>query len=253
MPTSPVIDEMASMKEDVKRAVEDAVAAVILLAWPYISEDFSWDAYPDLDSKVNKIMSGLSDEVRMQIRRKAKKALAEEGMEELYDDAIAFAEKEIDGQTMLYRLDMHATHLKDVLAGWLAVAAVSSLTQVETRVNLMAHLPNPALSPLWRKAGLPVLKWGRGYIRSAVDGMTLIGQDAINRSYQWSVVERFKKDDGIIGYRTVRNSSFDCPYCDELGKEVWPLDVVVLPYHARCVCSAVPVRRSDMDELEESL
>ena len=42
--------------------------------------------------------------------------------------------------------------------------------------------------------------------------------------------------DGAIGYRTFRQSNYDCPLCDSLTKQIWPIDEEVLPAHPRCVC-----------------
>ena len=46
---------------------------------------------------------------------------------------------------------------------------------------------------------------------------------------------------GAIGYRVHRGSTYYCPSCDELTKTIWPVDILVLPNHTRCMCFMTPV------------
>lgn len=82
--------------------------------------------------------------------------------------------------------------------------------------------------------------------------MTVIGQDLINRSYQYARLEQFRKQ-GITHYRTVRGSTYHCPLCDEMAKLIWPVEEVVLPYHPRCVCIPVRVYKEREEEYKRLL
>lgn len=235
-----VIDAMASVKGDVKKRVDAAVAAILLMAWPYAREGFSFEDFPELDEKVNKVLQSLSDGNLADAERMVKALLDELGLGDWEDEAIGYAEREIDGQNAIWRLDMHASHLKDLLAGWLAVAAAQGLSMTQTRLLMNTYGGNPWLSKKWRESGLGKMGWGRGYQTDVAAAMTVIGQDLINRSYQYARLEQFKRQ-GITHYRTVRGSTYHCPFCDEMAKRIWPVEEVVLPYHPRCVCFPVPV------------
>lgn len=236
----PVLREMAAARADVRRRLEAAISAIIQLVWAYRSAPFNWEDHPDLDREVNLILQQLSNGILEDTEARAKAALEEIGLAEYEDAALEYAKQEIDGEDTLFRLDMHATHLKDLLAGWLAVAATSKLSSLQTRALIFPYLGNPEGSKLWRDAGLGHLGWGKGYPANVENGLTVIAQDLINRAYQFATLEKYKKTEAI-GYRTERRSGYFCPVCDELTKRIWPLDEIVLPAHPRCVCVAIPV------------
>ena len=242
---APVIEQMARVKGDVRKRILAAVSAVLALAWEYRSEEFDWAEHPDLEAEADAILREMSDGISKDLERRAALVLEQVELMQWEEDAIAYAEREIDGHDMLWRLDMQASHLKELLAMWLGVAAFCALERGITTTQVMTYLGAPALSPYWRKAEKPMLKWGRGYARDVSAGCTLIGQDMINTAYQFAWVHHLESI-GAIGYRTVRGSNYDCPICEEMKERIWPIDVIVLPYHPRCVCQAVPVYKDEL-------
>lgn len=236
----PVLKEMASAREDVRRRLDAAIAAILQLAWAYRSTQFRWEDYPELEEEVNAILRDMSDGILEDIEGRTRDALAKIGLTEYADEAWEYASGEIEGEDAQFRLDMHGTHLKDLLAGWLIAASASKLSSIQTRALVMPYLGNPEASKVWRGAGLGHLGWGKGYAANILNALTVIAQDLINRSYQKATLESFI-DKGAIGYRTERRSSYICPLCDSLTQRVWPLDTQVLPAHPRCVCVAIPV------------
>ena len=235
-----VIDAMASVKGDVKKRTDEAVAAILLLAWRYRHARFSFDDYTELDERVNKILRDLSDGNIADAEKRAKALLESLGLEEWDDDALGYAEREIDGENALWRLDMQASHLKEILAGWIAVAAAQDLTMTQLRLLMNTYGGMPWLSKKWRDSGLGKIGWGSGYQTDTTSAMTVIGQDLINRSYQYAKLKELKGQ-GVTHYRTIRGSNYDCPLCDEMMEKIWPIEQIVLPYHPRCVCIPVPV------------
>lgn len=247
-----LIDAMASVRPDVRKRMDAAVAAILALAWEYRGEGFSFGAHADIDAQVNRILATMSDGILADVEARAKRLLEDVELEEYEEEALEYAERKMDGEDALFRLDMHASHLKELLAGWLVVAGVAGLTQRQTMRNLYTFLGNPTASKDWKDAGLGVPRWGTGYARNVLNGMTVIGQDHINRTYQFARIQDFKAQ-GAIGYRTVRNSGYDCPFCDEMTQKIWPLDETVLPYHPRCVCLPVPVFPEDAPIIDSGL
>ena len=231
MANEAVINQMAAVKGDVQKETDAALTALVALVWPFRSPDFRWEDYPELEDKANEILRGLSDAINADMKARAASAIAEMALEEFEEGALEYAESDIAGESPLFRLDMQGSHLKDLFALWIALYAASKITSAMARLSFYSFMDTPAAR---------TLKWGRGYATNVRTGYALIAQDFINRAFQYARVQEFKKD-GAIGYRTIRNSSYDCPFCDEMGEQIWPLDVIVLPYHPRCVCSAVPV------------
>lgn len=241
MPDSDIlIDEMAKVKGDSKKRTAEAVIAIIALAYAYRKEGFAFEDYPALNEKVNRILRDLSDNNLADAERRAKKVLEDIEMTGWENESFIWAEREVAGENTLYRYDMQASHLKEVIALWIGIAAVYGYSKYEIRREVLAHGGMPQLSPLWPGDRKLVFKWGKGYQRNIVNGLAVIGQDLVNAVYQYAKVQSFKEQ-GAIGYRTRRNSSYHCPFCDEMTHRIWPLDAVVLPYHPRCVCIPEPV------------
>lgn len=239
MANEKLIEQMSGVKSDVRKRMDMAAAQVLAILWKYRS-DFNISDSPDLDKQVNKILADMSDGNLADAEYRVRKLLEEDNLGDFIEDALNYAEQPINGEDVLFRLDMHASHFKELILGWLAVAAATGLGINNTRTNIMAYIGNPEISSDWRKTGRRLSGWGKGYQSNILNAITVVEQDHINRAYQYSVVQRFKRQ-GAIGYRTVRNSGYDCPLCDEMTENIWPLDQIVLPYHTRCVCVAVPV------------
>ena len=245
MPREDAIDQMSRVKRDARERMDAAVAAIIALCWDYRSPDFSFSDHLALLREVNKILAEMSDGILSDSEKRAVKALAEAELQDYQDDAVSYAEGEIRGENALFRLDRQADHLRDLLTGWLAVAAVAGLTKSQTERKFWTYIGNPSASKEWRDAGLSNPKWGSGFQINVLDGIVVIGQDLINRAFQFARIGSFR-DGGAVGYRTVRQSNYDCPYCDDMCEKIWPIDYVALPYHPRCVCKAVPIYADEL-------
>ena len=241
-----VIDAMSSVKGDVKARTDKAIATILLIAFAYRREGFSFDDFPELNDEVNRILQALSDGNLEDAEKRAKALLESLGLEDWADESLEYAEREIGGENALWRLDLHASHLKELLAGWIAVAAVQGLSLQQTRLLISTYGASPYLSKKWRDSGLGKPGWGSGYQTDVVAAMTVVGQDLINRSYQFSKLSQMREQ-GVTHYRTIRGSYYDCPLCDEMTERIWPIETVVLPYHARCVCIPVPVSSSESE------
>ena len=241
MPKDDAIDQMSRVKQDVRARMDAAVAAIVALCWDYRSPDFSFSDHLALLRQVNKILSEMSDGILSDSEKRAVKALAEAELQDYEDDAIEYAEGEINGEDTLFRLDRQADHLRDLIAGWLAVAAFVGLSKSKMIQNFWTFLGNVSASKDWRESGRKVPSWGKGFPIDILTGMTVIGQDLINRAFQYARIKSFQIA-GAIGYRTIRQSSYICPLCDEMCERIWTFeDRIPLPYHPRCVCKAVPV------------
>ena len=234
------IDQMSRVRQDARARMAVAIAAIFDLCWDFRAEDFSFSGHMALQRDVNKLLSEMSDNILSDSERRAALALAEAGLQEYEDEALEFAEGERDGEDVLFRLDRQGDHLKDLITGWLIVAAYLGLTKEKTIQDFWTYLGNVGASKEWREAGLKVPNWGKGYQLDVLGGVTLIGQDMINQAFQYARIESFKST-GAVGYRTIRQSNYNCPYCDEMCKKIFRFDELELPYHPRCVCKAVPV------------
>lgn len=233
-----LLKEAAAFKKDASKEFDKAVKELIALAWETgaVSENFLWESDPVLDDKANAILRRLSESLAEKAKARAKEAIMEELDFFNFDEAWAEVEGE-DYDSLLFRFDMQGSHLKDLLAIWIAIAAVHRIGKSELRILVSRYINNPYASPLW--SGLPsdAIRWGRGYSRNILEQIAIIGQNAIlgaARYAEW--MDAFEK--GAQYYIRRRGSSYDCDVCDDLANTPIPIDVPFEIPHSRCCCFA---------------
>lgn len=240
------VDGLASFKAKAKKRLDDTLSALLVILWPYREDGFAWGDHTDIETEVNNTLVAMDDALLSDMDDILSDILEDEGLKDYEDEAIMWAAREIEGEDARFRLDRHADHLKDLLALWIGIAATKSMSAAEIKTQILTYGGMPQLSPLWDGPRTPIFDWGKGYQRNLVNAITVIGQDYINGGYQYARIQEFKEDETIIGYRTVRNSTFHCPFCDDMTQHVWPLDEVKLPWHPRCCCVAIPVYEDEL-------
>ena len=246
-----VIDEMAKAKGDVERRLRKAIPEIIreCLAFSYLGKTFTFDV-SDLSDRVNERLISLSDEILSDIEERAKMAIKYADEEDDEEDILLYIKRPIGEEDIVKRLDKHCSTLRYFLEGWVAIGMVNKLKEYELTNQILSYIDNPLASPLWQEAlnagylstaiQTGGYSYGKGNQRNVLSALTEIERYAINEAFQYGSILRYKKM-GAIGYRTHRNSSYDCPECDELTRHIWPLDVIVLPAHPHCVCFSTPV------------
>lgn len=247
-----VIEEMSKAKSDVERRLRICIPEIIreCSAFGYLGKNFTFDV-SNLSGKVNQRLISLSDEILSDIEERARKASEYAEEEDEWTPLILpYITRQIGEEDMVQRLDKHCSTLRYFLEGWIAIGMVNKLQEYELTNNIFAYLDNPFASPLWQDAfnagylsnairsGSYI--YGKGNQRNVLSALTEIERYAINEAFQYGRILHYGKT-GAIGYRTHRASSFPCDHCDELTMQVWPLDVIVLPAHPRCVCYSTPV------------
>lgn len=231
---------IANAGRAVRSRMRESVYDILDLVWQERSDKFAFADNPEVDAEVNRILQRLSDGFLEDARNDARNLLKSLEYDDWMDESIEDAEAEIDGETAQFRFDMQASHLKELLQGWIVVAAVYGLSKWQVWTNLNAYIANPMASELWRGAGLGALKWGRGYAHNIIKDVQRLERDFINRAYlQAKLYDMAEK--GAIGYTIHRGSTFDCPLCDSYTGKVWPLDAEILPLHPNCCCWMEPV------------
>ena len=249
-----VIAEMAKAKTDVEKRLRIYIPEIIreCRAFSYLGKYFTFDYEAELDDAVNARLIALSDAILEDIEERARRAVEYAEAEEDEDAILFYIKRPIDGQDIIQRLDKHCSTLRYFLEGWIAIGMANKLQDYEITNQILSHIDNPFASPLWQEAfnagylstaiRSQGYTFGKGNQRNVLNALTEIERYAINEAFQYGKILGYGKK-GAIGYRTHRNSSFDCPYCDELTTHIWPLDEIVLPAHPRCVCYSTPVYR----------
>lgn len=228
-----IIGEVAAYKTDSRRLFENAVEALIALAFRYhhLGVNFLWDSDPVLERECNRILRDLSEGEREAAKKRASALIEEEGWDE---DAFEMSDKEGE-DSLLWRFDMAGSHLRELLEIWLAIAFVEGMTQAYLKICVLRYLGNPFAAPMWSRLPRSLIRWGAGYQKDIAAQFALIGQDAIVnavRLAEW--LDAAEK--GATYYIRRRGSNYDCPECDAACGVPIPMDVPFEESHARCMC-----------------
>ena len=249
-----VIAEMAKAKTDVDKRLRIYIPEIIkeCMAFSYLGKYFTFDYEAELNDTINAKLVALSDAILEDIEERARKAIEYAEAEEDEDTILFYIKRPIEDQDIVQRLDKHCSTLRYFLEGWIAIGLYNNIKEHDLTQQILSYIDNPFASPLWQEAfnagylstaiRSQGYTFGKGNQRNVLNALTEIERYAINEAYQYGKILGYGKK-GAIGYRTHRNSSFDCPYCDELTTHIWPLDEIVLPAHPRCVCYSTPVYR----------
>lgn len=246
-----VIEEMAKAGRDVERRLRVYIPEIIreCEAFAYLGKYFTFDYTAELDDNVNARLIALSDAIMEDIESRARMAIEYAEAEEDEDAILFYIRRPIEEQDIVQRLDKHCSTLRHFLEGWIAIGMVNKINEYELTNIILSYIDNPLASPLWQEA------FNGGYLSASIRGDYLFGKGnqknvlsalseieryAINEAFQYGRILGYGKK-GAIGYRTHRASNYPCEACDELTRHIWPLDIIVLPEHPRCVCFSTPV------------
>lgn len=229
----------ARFSTDAEKAFERALSELISLAYDYaeMGDRFLWELDPELDDEANAILRGLSDECREKAVARLREVLYDEGLGDYFDEADedASGDGNDGGWTMLGALDLEGSHMKEMTEIWIAIAFAEGMTQTYLKTSILKYLRNPFLSPLWKDLPRDLLKWGRGYQKDVLGGITVIGQDYIisgARHAEWMG----ERDGGATYYIRRRGSGYMCTECDSMCGYPIPIDTPFEYVHPRCMC-----------------
>lgn len=239
-----VVKALAAAGSGVEERMRETVEQILSLVWDVRSDSFTFADNPDVDAEVNRILAMMDDGMMEDAVKAAKALLKSIEMGDWEDDAVEFAERGISNETPLFWMDMQATHLKELLQGWIVVAAVYGMTREMVWRNLRTFLGNPFAAKMWRGAGQQIPHWGKGYMSNLIDAYRRLIRDFISRAYRYAELRDFERD-GATGYTIHRGSTFDCPVCDSYTGRVYPINEVILPIHVNCMCYTEPVYGGD--------
>lgn len=228
-----------------KKAVQDAVAEILALVYPYqpfVEGEFRFEDFPDLDEKVNAILRGLSDKGMEIMRQRMRDAIALLGGDyESYEDIVTEIENEGDG--VLWAFDLHSSNLKRLLEGWITVAFAQKIILPNLLPVVVGSMDAPQDAPLWKEGIREHLidpneyRFGKGYQRNIPNAMKVLIVYVVTKVFMRSQ-QRMERLNGAAYYIRRRGSRYDCPECDALCGYPIPIDVPFEPTHPNCVCWA---------------
>lgn len=248
------LKEMAKVTLFVQTKVEDAIKEILRLAEPYkdTAGTFTFAAEPELDTKVNSVLIALSDDCRNRAESASRAAL--DNLRADIDEDEIIEEQEDEGNGLLWAFDMHCSNLKRLLEAWIAIWFANDLARMDAYSQIMSYMNAPGASRMWRDSVRARLvdpnevKFGRGYQRNIPNALTITLQTFIYGVFMIGAIQAAEQR-GALYYRTVRGSSYDCPFCDEECEVIRPITEPFTGYHPRCMCYPVFLKSEDIDDL----
>jgi hypothetical protein len=228
---------------------------VITQEYSFLGERFTFDASKDLSDQVNQLLIQLSDAMLEEADRRTLKTIDNDDDD---DTVLAWIHREYNGESNEERMDRHASALRFLLEGYLAVSFANKLSRADIIGDTLRFLANPyGWKPIqdarqhperWTSETIrEVFKPGRGNTVNPIDAMANMIQYEVLDGYNHGLLLEFGRDPDIIGYRVERGSSYDCELSDEIvAGGIYSLDDQRIPAHVRCRCIVIPVRASEL-------
>lgn len=224
-----------SLIAEIKRIFSKIASRISDIAKAHKGEkDFSWDKYPNLKKQALEEMEKARGECIAAVGKAALVAsqLAAEMNKEVYG-------LEDDGDYYDYNEEIYDKTFKERLGRYSNSFLIGMALVIAAGVNsTFAYLPggSPKILSLGRK--LPSI--GRGDAGSPVLNVIRLAEDVIRRTYHQTYFKGWKKA-GFRGYMVHRGSDYNCPICNTLPGKVYPMTVMIIPIHLRCLCYTTAV------------
>lgn len=255
-----VISIIANTTPEEEKKLREYIYAIIALAIRQGKTlKFTFADNKELDDTVNQKLIELSDAIKDILDKQILTAinLNNNTSDEDVNDTIEYVNRTFEGKNIVDRLDLYHSELKYILESYIAAGIAEGLSAAQITQEYFTYKDNPLLAPLIRDAmqhrsdfATPLIlslgfSLGSGHYKSTIANYKRLSSYSIAEAYNYTALSAMRKDPIIIGYKTFRNSSFDCAICDELTKMIHPLDSLVVPAHPRCVCGIYPVTQED--------
>ncbi len=248
---------MEKTLSDVQREVKAAIKELIALCENFrgLGKAFTF-ASAGVDSQVNNILLELSNRIQADFDDRVHFAIEESEDEEDSDDIYAFIGRSVNDKTAQERIDSHVSRIKYIAEGFIAIGFASGFNAAKMRTQLYILTGNPEaasyLADAQRDGGYAatIIKDGnlnsrRGWQNNIPKAIAGVGATMIAEAFHYGRINTYRKS-GAIGYGVQRNSTYDCPDCDDVCAVIHPFSEIVVPVHPNCCCSTYPVYAEDL-------
>ena len=263
---SDVIDEMVDVpiyiKKQLKSALNDMIDEYINTGLP--PKTISLDKNKKLDAKVMIIVAALRQNIKLYIQKKLSDDIysissGATGIEYSNKDRVgsmtSFINEEIDGKTILDRVDIYTDNFKHEAEAFIVSGLASDKSSNEILSDYSKNASKPYNSQMIKDAmnsnefearsiKSKGVSYGNGISASSLIALTLVGQDTEFRFYNKKLRDAWLLNGNIQGWISVRNSSFPCQLCDSQAYILHPMNELFQAWHRRCVCLCVPITKN---------
>ena len=251
-----MIDVPTYIKNKMRTCIKDMVAVYQQTGMPPKQISLSKDK--NLDRDISAMLLLLNNSIKNYLQERTYKKVLSVAQEATDLDSAPFdnsdmLESEINGKSDMQRIDEYVERFKYESEAVILSLLESGMSADEILRNY--DLKNPYNSELVKDAMRSNdfeatniksngITYGKGISKSSLLALTLVGQDFAFRSYNKTLNDIWSLDNSIVGWISVRNSSFPCQLCDSEAYIFHPITEQFYSWHPRCVCLFVPITRN---------
>lgn len=252
-----VLDEQIKVERAIKRIILMHLSDIIDAARAYKGrpELFRFSDNEVINEKVNVAIRSLNEALYQAIE---KGSITVKGIAEEREDSeiknilvINFLARFIAAKTLKQRISLYTGQLKTEIEAFIAAGLAKQLAQSDILKEWEAFRKSPYGSDLIREAikkgGFAATRiqsrgihYGKGRYVSSFENLRRLYLTTIQQVYNFSLTQAAKAK-GMIGWFTVRGSSYPCPLCESEAFIIHDPKDKFLAYHPFCMCIYIPI------------
>lgn len=258
-----VIDQMSLAESDLKKAIRHNIGQLIDRCMDYsnIGRKFHFNINPDLKQKVNDILDQLQKDLFNIIYLRAENTsnLAQQKEDNPQNNKylIALLTSEIADKTLDMRISQYVAMMRSEVEAFVAAGIARGMSRDQILNDYINFLKAPYAAPLiieaFNQKGFVAerivnkgISFGTGKYVSAYNNLKRLEQDTVFRAYNYTLNSIWLNDWDIIGWYTVRGSTYSCHICDDQIGVFHSKSDFFTGYHLRCYCIMIPVFLNDI-------
>lgn len=257
-----VIDKMSLANSDLKKIISRDIKELIEISVSYadLGKSFHFSAHPELEKEVNRILNQLRTDIFniIYIRAESVNNLAfEKENEEKHDKYLLLLLTSVfAGKTLEIRIDEYVRLMRSEVEAYIAAGISAGLSRTQILLTYLTWIKKPYSAPMLLQAfkikGFKAerivsrgLTFGTGRYTSAFNNLIRLQQQTIFQAYNYTINSIWLNNNRIVGWYTVRGSSYPCSICDDNVGIFHPKEEFFFGYHVRCCCIMLPVYIGD--------
>lgn len=259
-----VVDQMVLADSDLKRILKSDIGELIdqCLRYSSLDKSFEFSADPELESIVNETLLQLQTDLFniLIMRTENASQIGFEKEQEDHSDAflLAFLGLKIGGYTVQEKINFFTGHVRSEVEAYVAAGIAKGWGRNKILNEYLSNLKKPYQSGLIQDAikegGFKAeriknkgVTFGVGHYVSSFNNLKRLEQTAVFEAYNHTVNSIWMNRSNIVGWYTVRGSTYPCEICDSEVGMFHSKEEFFYGYHKKCCCIMIPVYQTDLE------
>lgn len=249
-----VVDIMILADFDLRRIIRKYLDKLtdISIRYEGLGKQFTFYYSVDLYREISSVMDEMKSELFSLINNRCNQSdyIA---TEEEKDNVHPFLYIDYEGNNVDGRIARYLSSFIKEVEVYISIGLVNKLSKDSISESYLSNMKKPYESKEFIEAvqeggyeseriRSKGIIYGTGRYLPAFIGLKMLEQDTIYKAYNYSLQSMWVKNGNVIGWFTVRGSSYPCPdICDPMVGVFRPISEPYYGYHPRCVCPMIPV------------